>query len=86
MDVLDSCEKADGQRVDLNMFLQGYPGSFQLPDDPFFEGFEAEWTKAEEFTLLKHYGDLQSESAIDIISQVITYTVWPLIYSFIKLT
>lgn len=47
---------------DLNMFLQGYPGSFQLPDDPFFEGFEVEWD-AEEFTpFLKHYGDLQSES------------------------
>lgn len=24
---------------DWNMFLQGYPGSFQLPDDPFYEGF-----------------------------------------------
>lgn len=40
---------------DLNMFLQGYPGSFQLPDDPFFEGFfEVEWDAEEFMPFLKH--------------------------------
>ena len=38
MGVLDSCESQWSER-DLNMFLQGYPGSFQLPEDPFYEGF-----------------------------------------------
>lgn len=70
------------------MFLQGYPGSFQLPDDPFFEGFfEVEWDAEEFMPFLKHCGDLQSESGY--WRRFPGHHIYCLaidIYSFIKLT